>query len=418
MNPNNILYRIPILRNFLNDGAKIESNAKDKKKRVAHELRRVRELGYETDQEALETAIILAEDSSNPNRYLLILIYNQVMRDFHLKSQISTAIKKVLKEKWVIVDEKTKKVDEDATKLFQKKWFIDLCKYQLEAEFWGHSLIEMGKLVMDEEIGNFVFEDVNLIWREHVAPEMGWIKINPNATEGIPFREAPYKTWFIEAGNPNDLGLIHIAARYSIFKKFNWGDWSSSNEKQDDPISILKTASQDTTENDKKENWLKNIRRNSYAMFDDDDELELVDRKTGKGSHLAFKDLNTALDAENSKGINGQVATADEKSFVGSAEVQERILDDYTEARLSELFFYINEKVWPWLIQANNGNTAYSNLKDKKWIPVSFLPLEMQNELKPKTKTSDQEEGDQSEGGAPAKKPQGRPVNLKIPSVM
>ena len=47
--------------------------------------------------------------------------------------------------------------------------------------------------------------------------------------------------------------------------------------------------------------------------------------------------------------MNGQTGTSDEKSFVGSAEVHERVLDKFTEARLKRVQDIVNYKLLPFL---------------------------------------------------------------------
>jgi len=48
--------------------------------------------------------------------------------------------------------------------------------------------------------------------------------------------------------------------------------------------------------------------------------------------------------------MNGQTGTSDEKAFVGSAEVHERILDDWHHSRLRRYANIINYKLIPFLV--------------------------------------------------------------------
>src|SRR5690606_25707822 len=144
--------------------------------------------------------------------------------------------------------------NKELTELMQKQWFEDLGWLSLEAEFWGTTLIEFGQLEEDEDHG-LVFKDVKLFPREHVCPEKGLILINPQDTTGIPYRKAPFNRWILEAGDPFDLGLLHIAAKYSLYKKFTMSDWSRSGEKWADPLLAIKSASDSDEENDKKEEF-------------------------------------------------------------------------------------------------------------------------------------------------------------------
>ena len=108
--------------------------------------------------------------------------------------------------------------------------------------------------------------------------------------------------------------------------------------------------------------------------------MKLLERSISGNPHHIFLDFIKINNEENSKGINGQVATADEKAFVGSAEVQERILNDYTESRLRSLMYFHNEITLPFLIAYNDGNTAYRALQGMKWMPVDFMKDEGRSE--------------------------------------
>lgn len=340
------------------------------KKRQSHALKRQRNYIAAIGQDELRNAILMAEEPLAPRREYLLAIYKEVLRDFHLRSQVKTAINEVISEPWVLVDKVTKKPNEEATMVLEKQWFDNVTRFVIEAEFWGHSLIEFGVMVENtgpsKALAPFIFKDTKLIWREHVRPETGELLINPFDDKGFPFREKPFNTWLLEAGDPFDLGLLEIAARYSIFKRFTLSDWSRSGEKWGDPVLVLRSASDDDKENDKKEEFAANFGNNGYAIFDDDDQVELLERKQNNG-HLIFKDFVGVLDEENSKGVNGQTATSDTKAFVGSAEVQERILNGYTSQRLKSVYYFHNDKTLPFLIEKGY------KLEGLEWIPKRYL---------------------------------------------
>lgn len=379
--------------------------AKSEKKRLSARLKRQRQHLANIQQDTLRFALAEAEDPEYPNRESLLAIYKDVYRDLHLQSQIRTAIYKVISEPWAVVDPKTEKEDKELTNLLQKQWFEDLSWLSSEAEFWGTTLIEFGQLVEDPDDG-IVFKDVKLFPREHVCPERGLILINPQDRHGLPYREAPFNNWLLEAGDPYDLGLLQYAARYSIYKKFSLSDWSRSGEKWTDPLLVIRSASDDEAENDKKEEFAANFGNNGYAIVDDDDEVELLERKAGQGAHLVWLDFIKLQNEENSKGVNGQVGSSDERSFVGSAEVHERILNDYTEARLRSLMYFHTDKTLPYLAQVNGGNTAYAGLKGKAWMPYRFTK-EFQEERARREQEKQDREREWGMGGSPGGKPSG-----------
>lgn len=368
--------------------------------RIVPKLRIERNYYSIQGQESLKVAIQIAENVELPNRDYLYEIYKDAIRDLHLQSQIRTSIIKVIQEPAAMVDKKTGKIDIEATELITNKFFEDISRFYLEAEFWGHSLIEFGQLV-DKGNGGLEVGSVILIPRQHVRPEFGLILIRPGDISGLEYRNPPFNNYLIEAGDPYDLGLLQYAAKYSIYKKFSVSDWSLASEKWGMPLTIIKTDTSEDTELDKIANWASNLGTNGYGIFGKDDEVDTLERKNDNGEDI-FKAFIELMNDENSKGVNGQTGTTDQKAFVGSAEVHERLLDDYTESRLRQVMHFNNDIVLPKLIGLNNGNTLYSKLKGKTWKPLRFM-----KELKDPNELPDPNESDPTNGngGGQKKKP-------------
>lgn len=397
--------RFPKILNYLtsfgtvgNLNEKTATQELRKKGRLSKLVPKTREFNYELGQKLLEEAIMLAQMPEMPRRYMLYQIYEQILRqDLQLRSQLRTAINEVLSEKWVIVDQKGN-VNEEATKLLSKKWFGKLLYYYCETEFWGHSLIEMGQLIEDPATKKLVFKDLVLIPRRHVVPDTQELLAQPADTKGIPYTEAPFNTWLLEAGDPEDLGELHVSARAAIYKGNTVGDWARSGEKWSDPMLVILT---DETENDElnaKEKFAANFGSNSYYIgTKQDDEIQLLERKN-EGGYKINQELCNYLDGEKAQQINGQVATSTDTAYVGSSEVQERILSGYTETRLKNMTFWINEVVMPFLVQCNEGDSAYNILKD-----MTFMPVRMMKPLIP-DETPNDPNNKQPQGGAGGKK--------------
>lgn len=324
---------------------------------------------FDMDIVDLDMAIARALSPDNPDRVNLIGIYED-LTDLHVKSQIRTAIFKVVSQGWYIINNKMER-QKELEDLLKKKWFEDLNKRFVETEFYGHSLIYFW-MNPDGEI-----KSTKLFPRMHVVPNDGEIVPDLNDMhKRVNYRDNPlFDDVFLEIGDPTDLGLLKDVARNSIIKTYGIKDWARSSEKWGDPHVILKSASDDEKENDKKEEWLREFGNNGYAMVDIEDEIELLERKS-TGTHLIFKELIELENAENSKGINGQVGSADEKAFVGSAEVQERLLNDYTLARLRSLMLFHTETTFPFLRSLNGGNNAYTGLEGMHFVPKMFMDEE------------------------------------------
>lgn len=368
----------------------------DTKKGKNFKLKGNRSFIRENDIKDLDDAIYLAGLSEDSSRLKLYNIYDNI-RDLHVKSQMRTAIFGVVKQKWVIVDENDV-MDEELTKLLQKLWFHELSKKIIETEFYGHSLIYFWMNVENGEI-----EKTKLFPRMHVNPEKGVLIPDLDREDlTVPYNNEIFNQIFLEVGEPGDLGLLQDVARWCILKWWSIKDWARSSEKWGDPHLVVQSSSDDDTENDKKAEMAQNFGANSWLMVSAEDKVTLLERSQAGTAHNIFLDFVKTSNEENSKGINGQTATADTQAFVGTAEVQERILDDYTESRLMSLMFFHNEKTLPFLAKWNNGNSPYSKLAGKRWVPLSMLDIE---EDKSEDPTPGSEEDEKKNGISKLKNP-------------
>ena len=336
------------------------ANIKVTPKGLQPELKAVKQWQFTAEIDDLKHAIDVAMDEHLPSRELLQNIY-QGFTDLHVRSQLRTAEFSVLSEPFYILNDNNS-INQEATDLLKKKWFFDLIKEFVRTEWHGHSLLYFW-------IENGEFTKTNVMKRQHVVPQRGAIMLDLSDPERlVPYRSNPeLAKFFIEIGGPEDLGLLKDVCKYIIYKQYSLGDWARSSEKWGDPHIMLKTD-ESGKEIEKKEAFLKNFGHNAYGIFGKDDELTLLEKKEGANGHMLFLDLVKLMNEENSKGINGQTATSDEKAFVGAAEVQERVLNTYTKARLMELSFFMNETALPWLTNYLNGQTKYSILKGCKFM--------------------------------------------------
>ncbi len=350
-------------------------------KRFSYQLKRsFSHSAEETGQQELKNAIIAAEDPENPTLYYLLQICKRALEDFHLRMQIRTAINEVVSEPAFLC--RDGKPDDKISKLLHKRWFEDCLKMYLQTEFWPHSLIEFHKLIDQGE--GLEISKVKLFPREHVNPFTKELLLTPFDTSGIPYTDPKFNKWYLECnemdyGDSEQLGLIAIAAKYSIYKFYSLSDWSRRSEKYGSPILDYATDETDEQELQKKEDMAANFGNNSFLVRDKDDEVTLIEPKAG-GDGDIYKSICDYMDAQNSKGINGQTGTSDEKAFVGGAEVHERILGTYTTARLRSLMYWVNDKLIPYLVNLENGQTAYAALKGYEWVPLEILREKQKND--------------------------------------
>lgn len=288
----------------------------------------------------LTTAQITAINIHRKDRTRLLDIYEYVMKDGHLRSQIRTAKMKVTGRSYGLY--RKGKRDDELSKMIEKKWFVGLMKHILDAEFWGFSAVEL--IVEDGKVSS-----VDLIPRQNISPDYKWILVDGMIDGKIIEIEGNEEiTNVLLFAEDDNLGELFYAAFYSIYKFYDRGDWSRYNEKVGIPVLKMIIDSNLDEELDNAEARASSFGSDGYIVGQKGDEIDLIEKQNSNG-HLSFKDAIQFDDDENSKIINGQTATSEEKSFVGSSEVQERILQDYSYTRMQDMKFNINDQVLPFL---------------------------------------------------------------------
>jgi hypothetical protein len=270
-----------------------------------------------TDIAAYKLAVTAAESLLSPQRRQLYTIYKNIELDAHLTAAVNQRKNLTLcKDFDVLLNGEE---SEDLEKIIKQKWFRDFIDYSLDAIFYGHSLIQFDSVVND------AFKAVELVPREYVKPEFHIVTNTYADLTGTDYLEAPYNNWCIGVGKPKDLGLYLKAAPLVIWKKNALGAWSEFVEIFGSPIRIGKTDVRDEQTRDNMEKYLKNMSVASYGVFDTDDLIELVESNRSDAFQV-FDMMIQRCNSEISKLILGQTGTLDEKAYVGSAEVQERVL--------------------------------------------------------------------------------------------
>ena len=116
----------------------------------------------------------MAINVDNPNRQRLYDIYRDVEVDLHLSGCIQQREGFVMARSFKLVNDKGDE-DQEAVNYFNTPWFKQLMKYALDANYWGHSLIELGNLVTvpdgSPSGSRLSYDGVKLITRKHVIPE-------------------------------------------------------------------------------------------------------------------------------------------------------------------------------------------------------------------------------------------------------
>lgn len=315
------------------------------------------------DIQKWRNAVSAAESIQNPQRYNLIQVYNDIVLDAHLTACIQQRKNLTLSASFCVLG-KDRKEDEQKSKLIQTKWFREFLELSLDSIFWGYSLIQFDSLINDQ------FNDIDLVPRIYVKPEFGIVVPTWSAMDGIHYKEQPYSDWCIGVGHKRDLGLLMKAAPLVIWKKNAIGAWSVYQDAYGTPLAIGKTNTRDEATRLNMENSLKSLSTGLSMVVDNDDIIELLETNK-QDAHQVFNELIARCNSEIAKLILGQTATTDEKSFVGSAEVQERILLQYAELDENFIEGIMNYQLIPFLNNLGFGFDGCTiEAKDDADIPL------------------------------------------------
>lgn len=383
---------------FKPQAQQIEGFKKSSNKRVVANLTKRRQFIASMKLDEWKLAIQWAEQPDRPRRDILYEIYKEVLRDAHTRGEYEKAINKVCGSPFAVFNKGGKEIDEKATRLLQRQWFEDYRRYMEEARGWGHSLIQFVDKIPSTEGIKEEWNQVDLIPREHVRPEEGWIVMDVSHDTGIPFRDPNFKKslMLFEFGKANDLGILLIIAREVIWKNYSRSDWSRHSEKFGMPMLVIKSATRNEKEIDQLEEMAKSFGNDLWAILDPEDEFELKE-STFKDSYKIYEAKARMCNEEISKAVTWQTGTTQEKAFVGSAEVHERVLNDFVESAKRKQTYNVNADLFPFLIEHGYP------FKDKEFRYLSY------QEANPDA--TQQQEQNQGAGGGSGKKNQRPSLN-------
>jgi len=273
------------------------------------------------------------------DRYELHELYETQEFDAHLFAQVQTRKNKSKSEGFTLLDANGNE-SEAAKQVFNGAWIQQLMDSILNSVFWGSYGCEL--FVQDGQIM------AKPIHAKHL-----------NLDRNIILPEPKYKTVYVPIDYdlfPNllifgdtGLGVYAIASRYAIYKGFSYSDWARHSERFGTPFVYYKSDSAGE-ELDKLENMLSNFGNNGWVIGGTAEDMSyLID--TRNNPHEMYLKMVELSEQQISKAIVGQTGTSEEKSYVGSAEVHERILETYARADMNLIKHYINDKVIPLLLK-------------------------------------------------------------------
>ncbi|WP_288149390.1 DUF935 family protein [Bacteroides acidifaciens] len=312
----------------------------------------------------LVQAALNALDPDNSDRLNLLDIYSNSWKDSQVISEHEKAEAFLITEPFEICKEGSDTPDRKRTMLLNRPWFTQFLTIAMDTEFWGYQLAEFGVLDINGE-----FMDVKVFPREHIRPFEQLIVINPWDHDGISYEGHETEYFLIPLGDPEELGKLESISREIIWKTYARSDWSEYNERFGKPFITYKTDTDNEEEREKAMDMAQRFGSDLVGVIGDGEDLQ-VTAVASKESSDNFRGMADFCDDQIAKMMNGQTGTSKNGQWTGTAEVHERILTEFTKARLKRIQDIVNYRLFPFLIYHGYKLKGYEfkffALKDKK----------------------------------------------------
>lgn len=268
----------------------------------SHVVKKHLELWYNSNYKTMQlllSARISANNRQNPNRKLLIDIYDDIMQDPFLYAIAQNRVFNTIGQPWVITDDQGIRLD-DETRLMQTSWFRDVMTYIAEARLYGYSLIEIPDPVKGEIKG------VELINRQNVSFARKEILTRPYDVAGDSITQKSIRDNYLLVDGKLGLGLLNIVAASAMRKKFALSSWIDGAERYSTPFMV---ASTDVTDLERIESLRKqfiNAGSDRVMLTGDNDKVQAIH------TPIDFNIFKSLADLENgdiATGILGQTMT-------------------------------------------------------------------------------------------------------------
>jgi hypothetical protein len=296
------------------------------------------------------SAVASATDPDNP-RLGDWMRFREVMKlDGHLMSCVENRILPVQCAPFKLTDSGGNEAPPEVRELLDRPWRLDLANLICMHTFQGPVLIEM--IETDE---NGELKKVSEIPQSNFIPQKGIILKEEYGDTGVSYRDGAYRNYYFQAGEDWNLGIFSQLATVVLAKKLGLGAWLSYIDKYGVPPIFAITDRMDTGRRDELFDMLENFRMNHFAVLQGNEKIE-TPAGYNVDAYQTFKSLMSDIaDREIEKRIQGSSGLTNEKSFVGAAEVQERILGYRLKVDKLIFKYYFNTEVIPRLVRLGSA---------------------------------------------------------------
>ena len=292
----------------------------------------------------MRTAQNAFRNAENPSVWQLYNLYDYILDDATLTSQIENRIQDTLGSSFTL-KQKGGDVDQELTDTFQNsELFNEIITQIINTRFYGYSVIELD---WKQEGQNEAQLAATLLPRQNILPKSGTLLFDYNEEKGVKYRELPeYGTWILEFGKPGEMGLINKAIPYCLFKRFATSCYSELCEIYGIPPRVYKTDTQDPQAVARGKQMMRDMGSAAWFIIDTTEEFEWAKGSTTNGE--VYTNLIRLCDNQNSLLISGAIVGHDTvHGSYNKDEAGQKLLSKLILADMAMVEMYMNTRVMP-----------------------------------------------------------------------
>lgn len=293
------------------------------------------------DVRTWKSALAMAMHPDNPKVFPLYNLYEDILTDARLFSQIENRKQKSIGAFFNIKNPNGETNEELTTELQNSLWFNQIIGYILDSRYFGYSLIEVA--TNDNGV-----PFVSLIQRQNVLPKKGLILKDATDDKGDEyFKAREYGVTLLDFGVAGDVGLLNKAVPHILFKKFAQSCWSELCEIYGIPPRVMKTNTRDVQALNRAEQMMKDMAAAAWFIIDDTENFEFASTGTPASGEV-YNGLIRLCNDEISLLISGAILGQDTRFGTRGKELSsQEILADLVNADQTLVEQYMNDKVLP-----------------------------------------------------------------------
>lgn len=299
-------------------------------------------------------AIMSATDPEEPDFQYLDTLYKNLMLDNHLASIIDSRILFCQRSPFKIVNEAGEE-NKDLSWLFERTWFEEFVKLCLMSRFKGRNLIELFEVNPETK----EIDSIDEIPMPFFNPKKGIIVKSPGDSTGWNYKDGSLANYYIQVGKDKELGMLAEMAPIILAKKLNLGSLLDYIEKYGVPALFITTDREDDARLKELFEAASNFKSNGFMVGRGQEKFEVGKAEGGNTDN--FINVAEFVNNEMSKRILGGSGLTDEKSFVGSSEIQFRLAKDRFESDKLLIKNIINQQLFPRLQKISPAYSVLAN---------------------------------------------------------